>query len=67
MVPGRSFDAGGLLGRSEWRAAALTAARGCVLRLVNRDRHALAQLADKVSDRVDATVVDGIVTAVSVG
>jgi hypothetical protein len=70
-IPGwsapNSFDMRILLGMSEQNAASLASARGCTLRVVSIDGHTLPEIADLVSNRVDAVVNHGIVTGVHVG
>lgn len=62
----RSFDTRTLLGEPEARAAAAARREGCSWRVVARDGRSLVVTADAVTDRVDATVNQGIVTAVGV-
>jgi hypothetical protein len=56
-----------LVGLDEDTAAAAAAERGCDFRVVRRDRVVLPVTMDLRSNRINATVVNGRVTAVEVG
>jgi hypothetical protein len=56
-----------LVGLDEETAAAVAAERGCVFRVVRRDRVVLPVTMDRRSNRINATVVNGRVTAVEIG
>lgn len=62
----RSFDARALLGQPESEAAARARGRGCAWRVVKRDGQNLAVTADVRSDRIDAAILHGKVTAIGV-
>ena len=56
-----------LVGLDEDTAAAAAAERGCDFRVVRRDRVVLPVTMDQRSNRINATVVNGRVTAVEIG
>jgi hypothetical protein len=56
-----------LVGLDEETAVAAAAERGCDFRVVRRDRVVLPVTMDLRSNRINATVVNGRVTAVDVG
>jgi hypothetical protein len=56
-----------LVGLDEATAAAVAEERGCVFRVVRRDRVALPATLDLRSNRINATVENGRVTAVEIG
>ena len=62
----RSFDARTLLGQPEREAAARAHGQGCLWRVVKRDGENLAVTADVRSDRIDAAILHGKVTAIGV-
>jgi hypothetical protein len=56
-----------LVGLDEETASAVAQERGCVFRVVRRDRVALPVTMDLRSNRINATVENGRVTAVNIG
>jgi hypothetical protein len=62
----RSFDTRALLGQAETKAAAETRRRGCLWRVVRRGGHDLTVTADARGNRVDASIIRGIVVATGV-
>jgi hypothetical protein len=56
-----------LVGLDEETAAAAAQERGCVFRVVRRDRVVLPVTMDRRSNRINVTVENGRVTAVEVG
>lgn len=61
-----SFDTRSILGMTETEAAAAVRRRGCKWRVVVRDDRPLTVTSDARPQRVDASVTNGIVTAVGV-
>lgn len=61
-----SFDTRAILGMTETEAAAAVRRRGCDWRVVVRNGRALTVTSDARPQRVDASITNGIVTAVGV-
>jgi hypothetical protein len=63
--PADSFDANELIGLTVEDATGVAQSHGCSVRVAERDGEPLPATMDLRGDRIDVTVVDGKITAVS--